>query len=109
MAEFIAQALQVKKVSQEAAKDIYEKTQGNPFLTEAVVNALRDRWDWLISRDLIFFSSGCVTIDKNGEGIIATEGSKAIPSELNGLLTSKIDHLSPQEQIILKWGLCAQD
>lgn len=51
--EMIAHRLNIKKVPDQIADEIYNKSQGNPFVTEEIVYALRD--------------SGTLQITKKGE------------------------------------------
>jgi hypothetical protein len=51
--------------------------QGNPFLTEEIVYALRD--------------SGALQITKTGECILTKEAQQSVPTNLVGLMTSKVD------------------
>ena len=55
----IALSLQTKTVPEDMAREIYKKSQGNPFLTEEIVYACRD--------------SGKITVGKNGQLIVAAD------------------------------------
>lgn len=90
--KLIASRLEIKKVPPLISSEIYNKSQGNPYITEEIVNALRD-------------SKTLPPPNKNGEVSVNAEVErilKQVPSSLNGLLTSKIDKLSPSSQLILK-------
>eukprot|EP01119_Soliformovum_irregulare_P003319 TRINITY_DN1370_c0_g1_i1.p1 TRINITY_DN1370_c0_g1~~TRINITY_DN1370_c0_g1_i1.p1 ORF type:complete len:1601 (+),score=583.09 TRINITY_DN1370_c0_g1_i1:488-4804(+) len=88
--ELITTTLEVTgKLSKDVTKNIMERTEGNPFLTVAIVSAMRD--------------SGAIQFNKNKE-LVFVEGAASIPMELSGLLTSKVDKLHPGQQIILKIG-----
>eukprot|EP01114_Cavostelium_apophysatum_P003087 TRINITY_DN1281_c0_g1_i1.p1 TRINITY_DN1281_c0_g1~~TRINITY_DN1281_c0_g1_i1.p1 ORF type:complete len:1564 (-),score=458.03 TRINITY_DN1281_c0_g1_i1:93-4784(-) len=87
----IEQRLQVNRVPDEVVKEVYLKGQGNPFLSEEIIFALRD--------------SGMIKAKGNGELVALNDFkrlAKAVPDSVAGLLTSKIDKLSPQHQQILK-------
>lgn len=108
--DLISAVLQIKKIPEKITKDIHKKSQGNPFVTEAIVTALRD--------------SGSLQITKTGDCVISGDTSAVIPNNLAGsllsnlfleycgdldliylgLLTSKVDRLSPNQQILLKVG-----
>lgn len=85
--KLIAQCLQVKEIPQKVATQVLEKTEGNPFLIISVVSALRE--------------AGALYISKTGE-IVISEDHGTLPTELNGMLTSKVDKLTPAQQIMLK-------
>jgi predicted ATPase len=58
-ATVIAGCLQLPSVPEEMVREIYKKSQGNPFLTEEIVYALRD--------------SGALRIDKNGQCTLSSD------------------------------------
>jgi predicted ATPase len=57
--QLMAQALKLKTVPDEVSREIYKRSQGNPFLTEEIIYALRD--------------SGKIQIFKNGTMSIAPD------------------------------------
>lgn len=81
--EFMASLLQIKKIPENIVKDIHRKSQGNPFVTEAIVNGLRDsgRKDYLNN---IHPLKGSIQISKNGECIISGDATSVIPNNLAG-------------------------
>jgi predicted ATPase len=65
------------------------KGEGNPFLTEEIVVALKE--------------AGALNPNKNGEYALPDMNQiKSVPNSLTGVLTSKVDRLSPLQQILLK-------
>ncbi|PRP80584.1 guanylyl cyclase [Planoprotostelium fungivorum] len=85
-----ADILQVERIAPEVARVIHEKSQGNPFMTQEIVQTLRN---W-------------VTSTRHGNEINMTkeveEALEGVPNSIAGLLTSKLDKLTPSQQITLK-------
>eukprot|EP01117_Protostelium_nocturnum_P014485 TRINITY_DN5511_c0_g2_i2.p1 TRINITY_DN5511_c0_g2~~TRINITY_DN5511_c0_g2_i2.p1 ORF type:complete len:1733 (+),score=655.57 TRINITY_DN5511_c0_g2_i2:165-5363(+) len=86
-----AEILKVEKISSDMALKVHEKSQGNPFMTQEIVQALN--------------VSGALQVKQSGECIMTREVEEAlesVPNSITGLLTSKVDRLSPSQQILLK-------
>jgi len=91
IAKMVAKRLNLKKVPETIMRTVYAKGQGNPFITEEIVEAILDL--------------GTLQITKSGECVVTPEIEAAItrvPDSVAGLLTSKMDKLSPSQQIVLK-------
>lgn len=93
----VAGMFSVKSIPDPVAKDLHEKTKGNPFLTEAIVQVLKDAGKYVRCN-----MTGAVSINKKGEVNLDNLDSTSLPTELNGLITSKVDKLSPAQQMVLK-------
>ncbi|EPX64399.1 hypothetical protein D187_005533 [Cystobacter fuscus DSM 2262] len=70
---------------------IHERAEGHPFFTEELVYVLRDQGLLVIEAGECRFSEWAIT-----------SGPLSIPSTLEGLITSRIDRLSPTEQLTIK-------
>ena len=87
----VCQRLQVKHLPPRVASLIHEKAAGHPFFSEELAYALRD--------------SGLIQIV--GEECRVTPQAGALramdfPDTIQGVITSRIDRLSPQHQLTLK-------
>lgn len=90
-AHLVEQRLGVKAVPLYVLEFIRLRSQGNPFFTEQVAYALRD--------------AGIIRIDKNEAFIdFAADELNRIdfPATVQGIITSRIDRLSPAQQLTLK-------
>lgn len=87
--ELIKSMLHLNNVPKLITDLIYNKTQGNPFFTEELLNAMLD--------------SGIV-VYSDGELKIRNDKLKnlSFPDTIRGLITSRIDQLSPHQQLVLK-------
>ncbi len=87
----VCQRLQVASLPGPVASLIRERAEGNPFFSEELAYALRD--------------AGLIEV-KDGECTIAPETGdlKALqfPDTVQGVITSRIDRLTPSEQMALK-------
>lgn len=85
------QCLGVEALPETLAQLIYAKAEGNPFFTEELTYALRD--------------SGLVTVT-NGRCHLAPEAGDLqalhLPDTIQGIITSRIDRLTPSQQLTLK-------
>ena len=87
----VCQRLEVKQLPARVAKLIHEKAAGHPFFSEELAYALRDA-------GLIQIVSGeCLVTPQAG----ALRGMD-FPNTIQGVITSRIDRLSPQHQLTLK-------
>lgn len=87
----VCQRLGVKRLPAELAALIQTRTDGNPFFCEELVYALRD--------------AGLISV-QNGEcHINSNTGSLQnlnLPDTIHGVITSRIDRLTPAQQLTLK-------
>lgn len=89
--ELMCVLLKARDVPEQVVLEIQKRGQGNPFLTSEIVSALQE--------------SGALQVTKTGECIMTSEIENclsSVPSSLGGLLTGKIDRLTPENQVILK-------
>lgn len=85
--------INVKKIPTKISQSIFSKSNGNPYSTVELVSALLE--------------SGILSVSKSGQCIMSNETwSDKIPHTLTGLLTSKVDKLSPSQQLIIKVASC---
>jgi class 3 adenylate cyclase/tetratricopeptide (TPR) repeat protein len=89
--DLIVKRLNVQSVPDPVVDLIWEKAQGNPFFSTELAYALRD--------------SGLLQITGN-QCVIAAEGGDlrtlSLPDTLQGVITSRFDRLSPEQQLTLK-------
>ncbi|MEM7343716.1 MAG: hypothetical protein AAF485_05700, partial [Chloroflexota bacterium] len=87
----VCQRLRVSQLPEQLADLIYKRTEGNPFFGEELAYTLQE--------------SGIVTIDE-GECRISSEVSNLqnlhLPDTVQGVVTSRIDRLTPTQQMTLK-------
>lgn len=93
--DLLAQRLQVASVPSEVWQLIAARSQGNPFFAEELVYALRDSGLLMISDSI------CKITAEPGETLQALN-SVRLPDTVQGLVTSRIDRLSPEQQLTLK-------
>ncbi len=89
--QFVSQQLGVETVSESVTHFIYQKTEGYPLLCEELAYALRDAGKVEIA------NQHC---DWTEDGIHTQELN--LPTTLQGLMTSRIDRLTPPQQLLLK-------
>ena len=90
--ELAQRRLGVTALPEPAARFIRERAEGHPFFAEEMALALRD--------------SGLLHIDSDGacvldEEVTDLEGMN-LPGTVEGIITSRIDRLSPEQQLTLK-------
>ena len=89
----VCRKLGVQRIPHEVAEFIYGKAEGHPLFTEEVASALRD--------------AGLIQV-WNGECYLSPEAgdlkSAQFPDNLEAVITSRIDRLAPQLQLVLKVG-----
>lgn len=87
----VCRRLGVTRLPAEVASFIFEKAEGHPFFSEELASALRD--------------AGYLTI-WNGECLLSPEAgdlrTAKFPDNLEAVITSRIDRLEPQHQLVLK-------
>lgn len=87
----VCRRLGVTRLPPEVASFIFEKAEGHPFFSEELASALRD--------------AGIITI-WDGECLLSHEAgdlrSVKFPDNLEAVITSRIDRLQPQHQLVLK-------
>lgn len=88
--ELIKQRLNVNDLPEDMAHLIRTKAEGNPFFSEELAYSLRD--------------SGLIKIENNTCRIVPGVDLKtfSFPDTVQGVVTSRIDRLSPQEQLSVK-------
>ncbi len=84
----VQQRLGVDSVPAELSRLIYQKAQGNPFFSEELIYALRDR-------GLVSVSAGACHIQGDLQKL-------QLPDTVQGVVTSRIDQLRPAQQLTLK-------
>lgn len=89
----VCRKLGVQRIPTEVAEFIYGKAEGHPLFTEEVASALRD--------------AGLIQV-WNGECYLSPEAgdlqTAQFPDNLEAVITSRIDRLAPQLQLVLKVG-----
>lgn len=89
----VCRKLGVQRIPSEVAEFIYGKAEGHPLFTEELASALRD--------------AGLIQV-WNGECYLSPEAgdlkSAQFPDNLEAVITSRIDRLAPQLQLVLKVG-----
>lgn len=91
--ELLARRLGVASVPEAVWRLIAERSQGNPFFSEELAFALRDS-------GAIVVADGQCRLAAGADGIGLAE--VALPETVQGLITSRIDRLSPAQQLTLK-------
>lgn len=90
----VCRKLGVQRIPSEVAEFIFNKAEGHPLFTEEVASALRD--------------AGLIQV-WNGECYLSPEAgdlqTAQFPDNLEAVITSRIDRLAPQLQLVLK--VCA--
>ncbi len=89
--ELVCQRLGVKSIPLQAGRLIREKSEGHPFFAEELAYALRDSGILLIEGEECRLAPGLTNLD-----------SVSIPDNLEAAITSRIDSLSPSQQLTLK-------
>jgi class 3 adenylate cyclase/tetratricopeptide (TPR) repeat protein len=89
--QFVGQQLRVDWLSDTVTTFIYEKAEGHPLLSEELAYALRDGGQLHLTRDR------CDWAD-----LPETPQPLNLPTTLQGLMTSRIDRLLPDQQLLLK-------
>ncbi|NJP07699.1 MAG: hypothetical protein HC837_19810, partial [Chloroflexaceae bacterium] len=89
--ELVCQRLGVRAVPEPVAAVIREKAQGNPFFSEELAYALRNS-------GMIVIEDGVCRIADNTNNI----NSLGLPDTIQGLITTRIDRLTPEQQLTLK-------
>jgi class 3 adenylate cyclase/tetratricopeptide (TPR) repeat protein len=89
--DYIGRALNVDHVPNELADFVYTRAEGNPFFTEELVYAIRDS-------GLITVADRRCVLDPSGGDLQSLQ----LPTTIQGLITSRIDRLTPSQQLTLK-------
>lgn len=89
--ELVCQRLGVKSIPSQAGRLIREKSEGHPFFAEELAYALRDSGVLLIEGNECRLASGLNDLN-----------SLTLPDNLESAITSRIDGLSPSQQLTLK-------
>jgi len=91
VAALIRQRLGVSHLPAALSRLVYEKAEGNPFFTEELVYALRDSGLITVTHDR------CTLSQKT-----ADPQALRLPDTIQGIITSRIDRLTPSQQLTLK-------
>ncbi len=86
----VARRLGVGSLPADAARFIRERAEGHPFFAEEIGYALRDA-------GFLHIENGTCTV-REGQSLEHTN----LPGTVEGIITSRIDRLSPPEQLTLK-------
>ncbi|MEO0374508.1 MAG: adenylate/guanylate cyclase domain-containing protein [Cyanobacteria bacterium P01_A01_bin.17] len=89
--QFVCQQLGIQTLSESVTTFIYQKAEGHPFLSEELAYALRDAGGVAIANN---------QCDWTADG--PHEQELNLPTTLQGLITSRIDRLTPAQQLLLK-------
>lgn len=88
--ELVCARLHVKQLPTEISQLILDRAQGNPFFCEEMAHALRDTGDLIIE-------NGTVRLSKSYNAY-----ETSMPTTVQGIITSRIDRLTPAQQLTLK-------
>ncbi|OJH41503.1 AAA family ATPase [Cystobacter ferrugineus] len=91
ISQLICSRLGATRLSAPLAAFIHEKAEGHPFFSEELAYVLRDK-------ELLVTEAGECRFSARA----TASGPISLPSTLEGLITSRIDRLSPTEQLTLK-------
>lgn len=89
--ELVCQRLSCKRLPDVLGKLIQQKAEGNPFFSEQLAYALRDA-------GLLQIHDGICTLNAD----VGDLAKLSLPNTLQGIITSRIDRLSSQQQLALK-------
>lgn len=89
--KLVCQRLGVAALPEVAARLIMEKAEGHPFWSEEVAYALRDAGVLKIENGSCRLAAGVTDVD-----------AIHVPDTIQGVITSRIDRLSPSQQLVLK-------
>lgn len=87
----LRQRLGVQEISESLADVIHGRSEGNPFFTEQLACALRDK-------GLIMIDDGVCRSSSQVRDLAALD----VPTTIEGVITSRIDLLTPTQQLALK-------
>jgi predicted ATPase len=87
----VCQRLGVDQLPDPVAGLIREKAQGNPFFSEEIAYALRDSGQIQVAAGTCVLAPGLESLDRLN-----------FPDTVQGVITSRIDRLTPQQQLGLK-------
>lgn len=87
----VCRRLEVARLPPMAEQMILEKAEGHPFFSEQLAYALRDS-------GLLVVENGTCRLASHADNL----GALDIPNTIEGVITSRIDRLSPQQQLTLK-------
>lgn len=89
--ELVCQRLGAARAPESITNLIYEKAQGNPFYTEEMAYALRES-------EQVIIQDGVCWVAPNTNELQALR----LPDTVHGVITSRIDRLTPAQQLTLK-------
>ncbi|MEW5957938.1 MAG: AAA family ATPase [Chloroflexota bacterium] len=90
-AAFVSECLEVNSLPESLAEFIYSKADGNPLFSEELTYALRDA-------GFITVSDGQCRLASNLAGL----HDLRLPETVQGVITGRIDRLTPSQQLTLK-------
>ncbi|MCA9981428.1 MAG: AAA family ATPase, partial [Anaerolineales bacterium] len=88
--DLVCNRLQVQTLPPEISQLILDRAQGNPFFCEEMAYALRDTGDLIVEQ-------GTVRLSKSYNAY-----ETSMPTTVQGIITSRIDRLTPAQQLTLK-------
>ena len=88
--ELVRRRLGIRRLPAEVARLIHEKAEGHPFFSEELAYALRDAGLLRIEGDEARLAPGANLADLD------------FPTTIQGVITSRIDRLSPSQQLTVK-------
>lgn len=89
--ELVGQRLGVSRLPPELSQFILQKAEGNPFFSEELAFALRDGGYLVIEQNEVRLGTGVADITQLD-----------FPNTIQGIITSRIDLLPPQQQLTVK-------
>ncbi len=89
--DLVCQRLEVTQAPEVVIDTIYEKAQGNPLYIEELTYAVRD------SGQVIIADGVCMSAST-----ISNMNDLRLPDTIQGVITSRIDRLTPSQQLTLK-------
>ncbi len=88
--QIICQRLEVVDLAYEVESLLIAKADGNPFFSEELAYMLRDSGQLLVSHDIAGLAPGVDAADVT------------LPQTVQGAIVSRVDRLSPDQQLLLK-------
>jgi class 3 adenylate cyclase/tetratricopeptide (TPR) repeat protein len=88
--DLLRERLGVSGLSPELCRFVYERTEGHPFFSEELAYGLRDA-------GLLVIEEGTCSLASD-----ARDPASLIPATIEGVVTTRIDNLTPRQQLALK-------
>ncbi|HJU65226.1 MAG TPA: AAA family ATPase [Gemmatimonadaceae bacterium] len=99
VSEVVGRLLGANRVADDVALLVHERAGGNPLFAEQLSLALRE--EGIVSVD----GGACVVAAEQADPLRALDDAlrhHGLPANLQGIITSRIDRLSPEQQLTLK-------